>query len=57
MTYSTDATYLLGETSAEQERLIRQAQNFGPFTERLFRDAGLGTGQRVLVLLCHDDPR
>ena len=48
MTYSTDATYLLGETSAEQERLIRQAQIFGPFTERLFRDAGLGTGQRVL---------
>ncbi len=51
MTYSTDSTdstYLLGETSAEHERLIRQAQIFGPFTERLFRDAGVGTGQRVL---------
>jgi ubiquinone/menaquinone biosynthesis C-methylase UbiE len=48
MTYSTDSTYLLGETSAEHERLIRQAHIFGPFTERLFRDAGVSAGQRVL---------
>jgi len=48
MTDSTDSTYLLGETNAEHERLIRQANIFGPFTERLFRDAGIGTGQRVL---------
>jgi SAM-dependent methyltransferase len=48
MTYSTDSTYLLGGTSAENERLIRQAHIFAPFTERLFRDAGIDTGQRVL---------
>jgi len=45
---STDSAYLLGETSAEHARLIRQAYIFGPFTERLFREAGVGTGQRVL---------
>ncbi len=39
---------LLGATSAEHERLIRQAATFDPFTERLFRDAGIGPGQRVL---------
>ena len=38
----------LGETSAEHERLIRQGNIFGPITERLFRDAGIDTGQRVL---------
>ena len=40
--------YLLGDTGAEHERLIRQAAIFDPFTERLFRDAGIGPGQRVL---------
>jgi ubiquinone/menaquinone biosynthesis C-methylase UbiE len=40
--------YVLGETSAEHERLIRQAAIFNPFTERMFRDAGIGPGQRVL---------
>jgi tRNA A58 N-methylase Trm61 len=40
--------YLLGHTDAEHERLIRQSEIFNPFTERLFRDAGVGTGQRVL---------
>jgi SAM-dependent methyltransferase len=48
MTHSTDSTYLLGETSGEHGRLIRQAHIFGPFTERLFREAGVDTGQRVL---------
>ena len=45
---SADASYLLGDTSAEHQRLIRQAAIFEPFTERLFRDAGVGPGQRVL---------
>jgi ubiquinone/menaquinone biosynthesis C-methylase UbiE len=45
---SVDASYLLGDTSAEHQRLIRQAAIFEPFTERLFRDAGVGPGQRVL---------
>src|SRR5262245_37920255 len=43
-----DAPYLLGDTSTEHQRLIRQAAIFEPFTERLFRDAGIGPGQRVL---------
>ena len=42
------APYLLGQTSAEHARLIRQATIFDPLTERLFRDAGIGPGQRVL---------
>jgi ubiquinone/menaquinone biosynthesis C-methylase UbiE len=43
-------SYALGSTDGEQERLIRQATRFAPFTERLFRDAGVGPGQRVLDL-------
>jgi ubiquinone/menaquinone biosynthesis C-methylase UbiE len=41
---------VLGYTDAEQERLIRQATIIAPITERLFRDAGIGPGQRVLDL-------
>ena len=37
--------YVLGDTGAEHARLIRQAAIFNPFTERLFRDAGIGPGQ------------
>jgi len=40
--------YALGSTDAEHERLIRQAALLAPFTERFFRGAGIGTGQRVL---------
>jgi ubiquinone/menaquinone biosynthesis C-methylase UbiE len=40
--------YILGYSDAEQDRLIRQALLLAPMTERLFRDAGVGTGQRVL---------
>jgi SAM-dependent methyltransferase len=43
-------SYALGSTHAEHERLIRQAARFAPFTDRLFRDAGIGPGQRVLDL-------
>jgi SAM-dependent methyltransferase len=39
---------VLGSTDAEQERLIRQAARLDPYTERLFRDAGMGPGQRIL---------
>ena len=42
--------YQLGYTHAEQERLIRQAAIIAPITERLFREAGIGPGQRVLDL-------
>jgi len=42
------APYILGATDAEHERLQRQAACLAPFTERLFRDAGIAVGQRVL---------
>jgi ubiquinone/menaquinone biosynthesis C-methylase UbiE len=40
--------YALGSTDAEHERLIWQAARLAPLTERLFREAGIGPGQRVL---------
>src|SRR5713101_7001742 len=40
--------YALGSTDAEHERLIRQAARVAPITERFFREAGIGPGQRVL---------
>ncbi len=42
--------YALGYTNAEHDRLIRQAARIAPITERLFREAGIGPGQRVLDL-------
>ena len=42
------ADYPLGNTDAEHERLIWQAARVTPVTERLFREAGIGPGQRVL---------
>src|SRR5262245_55815298 len=42
--------YALGTTEAEYERLIRQAACLAPLTQRLFIDAGIGPGQRVLEL-------
>lgn len=42
--------YALGYTNAEHERLIRQARRIRPYTERLFREAGIRPGQRVLDL-------
>ena len=42
--------YALGSTEAEHERLIRQAAWLSAHTERLFREAGIGPGQRVLDL-------
>ncbi len=47
-TTSPTSTYVLGSTNAEHERLIRQAAILDPFTERFFRDAGIGPAQRVL---------
>jgi SAM-dependent methyltransferase len=45
---SANKPYVLGTTDAEHDRLLRQAARLEPFTERLFRDAGIGPGQRVL---------
>jgi ubiquinone/menaquinone biosynthesis C-methylase UbiE len=49
-TGSFPASYVLGYTEAEHERLIRQAALIAPITERLFREAGIAAGQRVLDL-------
>jgi SAM-dependent methyltransferase len=43
-----DKRYVLGTTDAEHERLLRQAARLEPLTERLFREAGIGLGHRVL---------
>jgi ubiquinone/menaquinone biosynthesis C-methylase UbiE len=45
---TADSQYVLGAASAEHDRQIRQATIWNPFTERLFHDAGVGPGQRVL---------
>jgi ubiquinone/menaquinone biosynthesis C-methylase UbiE len=42
--------YALGYTTSEHDRLIRQAKRINPILERLFREAGIGPGQRVLDL-------
>jgi SAM-dependent methyltransferase len=42
--------YVLGRTAEETERLKAQAAFIQPFTERLFRDAGIGQGMKVLDL-------
>jgi len=42
--------YFLGNTDAEHERLIRQANRLAAVTERFFREAGIASGQRVLEL-------
>jgi len=47
---SPTSDYVLGSTDAEHERLIRQATRLAPLAERLFREAGIGPGQRVLDL-------
>jgi trans-aconitate methyltransferase len=44
--------YVLGHTDREQSRLIRQARALAPFTERFLRDAGIGSGMRVLDIGC-----
>jgi ubiquinone/menaquinone biosynthesis C-methylase UbiE len=49
-TTNPTSEYALGYTNAEHDRLIRQAARIAPITERLFREAGIGPGQRVLDL-------
>jgi 2-polyprenyl-3-methyl-5-hydroxy-6-metoxy-1,4-benzoquinol methylase len=46
------ADYVLGHTTAEQVRLIRQARFLAPATEHFLRDAGIGSGMRVLDIGC-----
>ena len=40
--------YLFGHSQAETGRLLRQAKMFGPHTRRLFEDAGILPGMKVL---------
>jgi 2-polyprenyl-3-methyl-5-hydroxy-6-metoxy-1,4-benzoquinol methylase len=49
-TSNSNGGYALGYTNSEHQRLIRQAARIAPYTERLFREAGIGPGQRVLDL-------
>jgi len=49
-TSNPTSEYALGYTNAAHDRLIRQAERIAPITERLFREAGIGPGQRVLDL-------
>ena len=46
------STYALGHDEAEQRRLDLQGAFLRPHTERLFRDAGIGPGMRVLDVGC-----
>jgi ubiquinone/menaquinone biosynthesis C-methylase UbiE len=51
MTMNTPPSqYALGSTDEEHERLVQQAARLAPCTERFLREAGIGTGQRVLDL-------
>src|SRR5215472_9803639 len=47
-----EADYAFGRGRAEYERLIEQAEIFGPLTERMLRNAGIRTGMRVLDIGC-----
>ena len=47
-----DADYVLGTSNLERDRLRAQGDAVGPLTERLFRQAGIRPGLRVLDLGC-----
>src|SRR5277367_4776364 len=44
------SSYVLGQSTHEQERLTLQARVLRPYTEKYFRTAGLAPGMRVLDL-------
>jgi ubiquinone/menaquinone biosynthesis C-methylase UbiE len=52
MASETPTLYLLDPIETEHRRLVRQAWLLEPLTERLFREAGIGEGMRVLDLGC-----
>ena len=47
-THDFASNYALGSTNSEHERLIWQAGHIAPLTERLFREAGIESGHRVV---------
>ena len=48
MSATPSSDYVLGSAEAEHDRLIRQGRRLAKYTEHLFREAGVGAGQRVL---------
>ena len=44
----SDATYTMGRTQEEEERLIQQSQLYDAVTRRFFREAGISSGMKVL---------
>jgi ubiquinone/menaquinone biosynthesis C-methylase UbiE len=44
--------YIVASSATEQQRLLAQAERLAPLTRRLFRDAGIAPGMRVLDLGC-----
>ncbi len=50
--HKSDAIYALGHSEEERRRLIEQDTFLGGFTGRLFLDAGIGSGMRVLDVGC-----
>ena len=48
VTTQQDPLYLMGRSDHETARLQRQEQLYGPLTRRLFNEAGVGAGMRVL---------
>lgn len=47
-----DTDYALGRSDAETARLVLQGAIYAPLTRRLFQDAGLARGMRVVDLGC-----
>lgn len=47
-----DTDYAMGSTAEEERRLIEQAGLLEEWTRRMFRDAGIGPGMRVLDVGC-----
>ncbi len=43
-----DATYTMGRTEGEEERLIQQSQLYDAVTRRFLKEAGLSSGMKVL---------
>jgi SAM-dependent methyltransferase len=52
ITLAPPATYALGHSADELDRLVDQGQFFGDLTAQLLRGAGLGVGMRVLDIGC-----
>jgi ubiquinone/menaquinone biosynthesis C-methylase UbiE len=43
-----DSAYVMGHSPEETERLQKQSRLYNPATRRLFEEAGIGVGMKVL---------